>query len=98
MRRSSPVIELQPVDSLDVEPHVVSHHSELDLLVFPVSTYPRYTMHSDNDTTAQHDAIREAMGGLTVCPIDLGIPEIRILDSGTGDGRSYQFLILCHNH
>jgi hypothetical protein len=55
-------------------------------------------MHSDNDTTAQHDAIREAMGGLTICPIDLGISGIRILDSGTGDGQSYHFRILYYNH
>ncbi|KAI0401585.1 S-adenosyl-L-methionine-dependent methyltransferase [Xylaria palmicola] len=53
-------------------------------------------MHSDNDTTAQHDAIREVMGGLVVCPIDLETPGIRILDSGTGDG--YWLLDLISRH
>ncbi|KAI3326351.1 S-adenosyl-L-methionine-dependent methyltransferase [Xylariaceae sp. AK1471] len=53
-------------------------------------------MHSKNDTTAQHDAIREVMGGLVVCPIDLGTPGMRILDSGTGDG--YWLLDLVSRH
>ncbi|KAI1422002.1 S-adenosyl-L-methionine-dependent methyltransferase [Xylaria sp. FL1777] len=54
-------------------------------------------MHSENDTTAQHDAIREAMGGLVVCPIDLGTPGMRILDSGTGDGYWLLDLITRHS-
>ncbi|KAF2972982.1 hypothetical protein GQX73_g505 [Xylaria multiplex] len=43
-------------------------------------------MHSNQDTAAQHDAIREAIGGLIACPIDVGKQGIRVLDSGTGDG------------
>ncbi|RYP43673.1 hypothetical protein DL768_009791 [Monosporascus sp. mg162] len=50
-------------------------------------------MHSLNDTTAQHDAIRTAMGGLIVCPIDLEKPNLRILDSGTGGGYWLQDLL-----
>lgn len=43
-------------------------------------------MPNENDTSAQHDAIREAMHGLLVCPVDIEKPGLRILDSGTGDG------------
>ncbi|KAH6657450.1 S-adenosyl-L-methionine-dependent methyltransferase [Truncatella angustata] len=50
-------------------------------------------MPSNSDTTAQHDAIREVMGGLVVCPIDLETPGLRILDSGTGDGYWLQDLL-----
>ncbi|KAI1823900.1 S-adenosyl-L-methionine-dependent methyltransferase [Xylaria intraflava] len=49
-------------------------------------------MFNENDTTAQHDVIREAMGGLITCPIDLRKQGIRVLDSGTEDGYWLQDL------
>ncbi|MCJ1380197.1 hypothetical protein MMC17_003300 [Xylographa soralifera] len=37
--------------------------------------------------TAQHDAIKECMGRLVLAPVDLTKPDVRVLDSGTGDGH-----------
>ncbi|KAI0392799.1 S-adenosyl-L-methionine-dependent methyltransferase [Xylariaceae sp. FL0594] len=54
-------------------------------------------MHSNGDATAQHDAIRQVMGGLVVCPIDITQPGIRILDSGTCDGYWLQDLVNCYS-
>lgn len=34
----------------------------------------------------QHELVKDALGGLILCPIDLSGPHLRILDSGTGNG------------
>lgn len=44
-------------------------------------------MHNQSDAVGRHDGVRLAMRGLVVAPVDLKKPGIRILDSGTGDGR-----------
>jgi hypothetical protein len=36
----------------------------------------------------QHDALKSAMGALVYAPINLSLPNLRILDCGTADGNS----------
>jgi hypothetical protein len=38
----------------------------------------------------QHEVIKSFMGSLVLAPVDLTIPGLRILDSATADGNTYQ--------
>ena len=52
------------------------------------SQKPKYpgTASDASRLRAQHDLVKNALGGLILCPLDLTKPNLRILDSGTADG------------